>query len=102
MKTFLLLIVALSSAAAFVKPHVPCSSHGIVMRQTNIVRFMAEETTMEKEAVVGDKKTSDSAEAVEAVPQRLQKLLEEVDAAVAVVEWLLIHRPRVGFVPSGL
>lgn len=85
MKTVLLLIVALSSAAAFIQPQLS-SSHGISMRQTsnkNIFRFMAEQTTIEKEAVAEDKDTSDIVEDVkdDADLSESEKLLKQVKEA---------------------
>eukprot|EP00526_Cylindrotheca_closterium_P022875 CAMPEP_0113615752 /NCGR_PEP_ID=MMETSP0017_2-20120614/7872_1 /TAXON_ID=2856 /ORGANISM="Cylindrotheca closterium" /LENGTH=183 /DNA_ID=CAMNT_0000525017 /DNA_START=93 /DNA_END=644 /DNA_ORIENTATION=+ /assembly_acc=CAM_ASM_000147 len=48
MKTALLLLAALSSAAAFVVPQVPAPHQGLAIRRLDTVRFMTEQTTLEK------------------------------------------------------
>ncbi|KAL3944859.1 MAG: hypothetical protein SGBAC_001061 [Bacillariaceae sp.] len=88
MKNFLLLLVALSSATAFVAPTLQTRHAGVAIRQHDTVRFMAEQTTLEKEetAVAVVEATEESETSVaevkdEAEMSETEKLLKKVKEA---------------------
>lgn len=88
MKTFLLLLVALSSATAFVAPTLRTRHAGFAIRQHDTVRFMTEQTTLEKEATaVAVIEATEESETVvaevkdEAEMSETEKLLKKVKEA---------------------
>ncbi|CAJ1908493.1 unnamed protein product [Cylindrotheca closterium] len=92
MKTALLLLAALSSTTAFVVPQVPGARHGLASRrQLDTVRFMTEQTTLEKKETSQEKvvavEATEKAEAVAAVEDEKsemsesEKLLKQVKEA---------------------
>ena len=85
MNTTFLLLLALASATAFITPQIP-ARNGLGIRQFETIRFMAEQTTLEKEetaeevADVAAKETEAVAEVEdESEMSESQKLLKKAN-----------------------